>query len=81
LSIAWYQQSSRYCAKLGHNAGEMNRISALLFFSICAVVDFAFGCIKWHSVFAGVVATVCGLPLTVLLFLFFRGRSSDESPG
>jgi hypothetical protein len=46
----------------------------VLFFSVCAVVDFAFGCIKWHSVVAGIVAVVCGLPLTALLFLVFRER-------
>lgn len=61
--------------------GEMNRPTPLLFFSIGAVVDFAFGCIKWHSVFAGVAAMVCGLPLTILLFLFFRGGSNEDSPG
>src|SRR4051812_15059503 len=51
---------------LAHNAGDMNRPSPLLFFSICAVVDFAIGCIKWHSFIAGVVGIVCGLPLTAL---------------
>lgn len=60
--------------------GEMNRPTPLSFFSIGGVVDFAFGRIKWHSVFAGVVAIVCGLPLTALLFLFFRGGSSEDSP-
>ena len=58
---------------------EMNRPTPLLFFLIGAVVDFAFGCIKWHSVFAGFVSIVCGLPLTALLFLLFRGGSSDDS--
>lgn len=58
---------------------KMNRPTPLAFFSIGAVVDFAFGCIKWHSVFAGVVAIVCGLPLTALLFVFFRGGSSEDS--
>jgi hypothetical protein len=66
---------------LAHNAGDMNRPSPLLFFSICAVVDFAIGCIKWHSFIAGVVGIVCGLPLTALLFLFFWGRGTEESPG
>jgi hypothetical protein len=33
-----------------HNAGEMKRPTPLVFFSICAVVDFALGCIKGHSV-------------------------------
>jgi hypothetical protein len=60
---------------------KMKHPSALAFFSICALVDFAFGCIKWHSVVAGVVAIVCGLPLTALLFLGFRGRwnGTDDS--
>jgi hypothetical protein len=53
-------------------SGEMNRPSPLLFFSICAVVDFRFGYIKWHTVGAGVVAIVCGLPLSAFLFLGFR---------
>ncbi len=30
---------------------------AALFFSVCAVVDFAFGCIKWHSV--AIYCAVC----------------------
>ena len=64
---------------LEHNAGEMNRPTPLVFFSICAVVDFAFGWIKWHSLVAGVVAIVCGLPLTALLFVFFRSRSNEDS--
>jgi hypothetical protein len=53
---------------------KMKLPTAIIFFSICAVVDFAFGCVKWHSVVAGVVAIVCGLPLSVLLFLVFRAR-------
>ena len=64
-----------------HNAGEMNRPTPLAFFSICAVVDFVFGLVKWHSVVAGIVAIVCGLPLTGLLFLGFRAswRGNDDS--
>jgi hypothetical protein len=60
---------------------KMKHPTALVFFSICAVVDFAFGSIKWHSVVAGVVAIVCGLPLTALLFLVFRARwnGADDS--
>jgi hypothetical protein len=63
------------------NVVQMKRPTALVFFSICAVVDFAIGCIKWHSVVAGVVAIVCGLPLTVLLFLVFRalGTGTDDA--
>jgi len=59
----------------------MNRPTPLLFFSICAVVDFVFGCIKWHSVIAGVGAIVGGLPLTAFLFLVFRalGKANDDS--
>ena len=62
-----------------HNAREMNR--PLIFFSICAVVDFMFGCVKWHSVLAGVGAIVGGLPLTAVLFLVFKalGKSNDDS--
>jgi len=45
-----------------HNGGEMNRPSPLVFFSICAMVDFVFGLMKWHSILAGTVAIVCGLP-------------------
>ena len=60
---------------------RMKRPTTLVFFSICAVVDFAWGCIKWHSVVAGVVAIICGLPLTLLLFLVFRAlwKSTDDS--
>jgi hypothetical protein len=45
----------------------MNRPSPLVFLSICAVVDFVFGYIKWHTVAAGPVAVVGGLALTALL--------------
>ena len=60
---------------------SMKRPTALVFFSICAVVDFALGCIKWYSAVAGVVAIVCGLPLTLLFFLVFRARwtGTDDS--
>lgn len=60
---------------------KMKHPTALVFFSICAMVDFAIGCIKWHSVVAGVAAIVGGLPLTALLFLLFRARwnGSDDS--
>jgi hypothetical protein len=51
--------------------GAMNRRTPLAFVSIGAVADFAVGLVRWHSVLAGVVAVVCGLPLTVLLFLVF----------
>lgn len=61
-----------------HNAGEMKRLSPLLFFSICATVDFVWGRIKWHSVAAGLVAIVCGLPLTVVLYYLFRARMADD---
>jgi hypothetical protein len=61
-----------------HNGGEMNRPTPLVFFSICALVDFAVGYMKWHSVIAGIVAIVCGLPLTVLLFLGFRASWKDN---
>jgi hypothetical protein len=44
------------------------------FFSICAAVDFVLGCIKWHSVSAGLLAIVFGLPLNALLFLVLRRR-------
>lgn len=59
----------------------MNRPSPLIFFSICAAVDFAFGYVKWHTVGSGFVAVVCGLPLSALLFLGFKafGRGNDES--
>ncbi len=56
----------------------MNRPTSLVFFSICAVVDFVFGYVKWHSVIAGIVAIVCGLPLTALLFLGFRASWKDN---
>jgi hypothetical protein len=60
---------------------EMNRSSPLVFFSICAVVDFVFGYVKWHTLGSGVVAIFCGLPLTALLFLGFGvfGKGNDDS--
>jgi ABC-type Co2+ transport system permease subunit len=57
----------------------MKRLHPLPFFSICAVFDFVWGSIKWHSVTAGLVAIVGGLPLTaVLYFLFGALRSSND---
>jgi hypothetical protein len=56
--------------------GQMNPRTPLVFFSICAVVDFVFGLVKFHSVVGGIVAIVCGLPLTGLLFLILRASSS-----
>jgi hypothetical protein len=58
---------------------QINRRSPLLFFSICAVIDFAWGCIKWDSVTAGLVAIVGGLPLTAFLYFAFRtfGKGND----
>jgi hypothetical protein len=51
---------------------EMSRPSSLVFFSICAVVDFAFGYLKWHTLGSGVAAVFFGIPLTALLFFGFR---------
>jgi hypothetical protein len=62
-----------------HNAAEMSRPSAPVFFSIGAAVDFVFGLVKWHSIVAGIVGIVCGLPLTGLLYLSFRARKGDDN--
>jgi hypothetical protein len=62
--------------------GQMNPRTSLVFFSICGVVDFVFGLVKFHSVVGGIVAIVCGLRLTGLLFLIFRASSwkaNDDS--
>jgi hypothetical protein len=56
----------------------VNRLNPIAFFTVGAVVDFAFGWIKWHSVGAGVVAILCGLPLTALLFLAFRASGNGK---
>jgi hypothetical protein len=53
--------------------GEMNRRTPLAFFSICAVVDFVFGLVKWHSVVAGIVAIVLRLSVDGLAFSSLRG--------
>ena len=62
---------------------EMKRVTASVFFSVCAVVDFVFGCIRGHSIGSGIIAIFLGLPLTGLLFLVFRafGSSNDDSGG
>jgi len=59
----------------------MNRLSPLLFFSICAVIDFVWGSIKWHSVAAGIGAIIGGLPLTAVLYFLLGawGKSKDDS--
>ena len=64
-----------------HNAAEMSRPSVLVFFSIGAVVDFVFGLVRWHSIVAGIVGIVCGLPLTALLYLGFSAswKGDDDS--
>jgi hypothetical protein len=57
-------------------------LNAPLFFAICAVVDFVLGCVKWHSVAAGLVGIICGLPLTVLLYFLFKASGSgSDDPG
>jgi hypothetical protein len=60
---------------------DMNPRSPLIFFSICAVVDFVFGYAKWHTVLSGVGAIIGGLPLSVLLFFVLRAlwNVGDES--
>jgi hypothetical protein len=59
----------------------MNRLGPLVFFLICGVIDFVWGCIKWHSVSAGLVAIVAGLPLTAVLYFLFSafGKGNDDS--
>ena len=60
----------------------MNRPKALVFFSVGAAVDFAFGYFKWHSIGSGLVAIICGLPLTGFLFLCFGAFDSGrDDPG
>ena len=71
-----YVKRVEFCPELGIIFAEMNRPGALAFFSICAVVDFGLGYMKWHTFGAGIVAIFCGLPLTGLLFLCFRGNDS-----
>lgn len=65
-----------------HNAAEMSRPSGVVFFSFGAAVDFVFGLVKWHSIVTGIVAIICGLPLTGLLYLSFRTRwKADDHSG
>jgi hypothetical protein len=54
----------------------MSRPTPLVFFSICSVVDFVFGCMRWHSVYAGLGAILGGLPLTAVLFFVFGALSN-----
>jgi hypothetical protein len=58
---------SRYaCPRLSREGimrGQMNRSGAVLLLVACAVIDFAFGYFKWHTMDAAVTAVVCGLPL------------------
>jgi len=48
----------------------MNRLSPLLFFSICSVIDFVWGFVKWHLVGAGFVAIIGGLPSKFTRLIF-----------
>jgi len=74
-----------YLPRVEHNASVMNRRAPITFFSICAVVDFVIGLAKWHSVVAAIVAVVCGLPLTGLLFLIlgasWKGNGDSGESG
>ena len=69
--IACFDKYVEFRTEWSLNIREMNRPSPLIFFAICAVVDFVFGYIKWHTVGSGIVAIICGLPLTGFLFLCF----------
>lgn len=46
------------------------RPNGLVFFAICGMVDFIFGLVREHSVLAGVVFIICGLPLTAFFISF-----------
>jgi membrane associated rhomboid family serine protease len=73
---------SQKSVQVEHNAADMSRPSAAVFFSIGAAVDFVFGLVKWHSIVAGIVGIICGLPLTGLLYLSFKTRwKGDDDSG
>ena len=74
LLVQWpgFVKYVEFRTELSLNIREMNRPNPLIFFAICAVVDFVFGYIKWHTLGSGIVAIICGLPLTGFLFLCFR---------
>ena len=78
------QCSARFLAKhrdFTHNGHRMNRLSPMVFFALCAVFDFVWGYIKWHSAIAGLVAIVGGLPVTVFLFFVLRAFGNDDDSG
>jgi hypothetical protein len=50
----------------------MKRHGTLIFFAICAVIDFVFGWMRAHSVSAGIIRIVVGLPFNAVLMLIFR---------
>ena len=57
---------------------EMRGLSgrgAVIFFLICAAVDFVFGYWKQHSPTAGVVSIFAGFPLSLLLFFVLRATT------
>ena len=58
----------------------MKRPGPLVIFSIGAVVDFVFGYMNWHSIGAGLVAIIGGLPLTALLYLGLKSHDDSEIP-
>ena len=58
--------------------GQMNRLSALAFFAICAVVDFVCGCVKWRSVAAGLAAIVDGFAVDHSSLFCFQSISEGQ---
>ena len=85
LIFLLFPLESQRLRRVEHNAVEMSRASAVVFFSIGAVVDFVFGLVRWHSVVVGIVALVGGLPLTGLLFLIlgasWKGNGDSGAQG
>ena len=53
----------------------------VVFFALCAVGDFALGCLKGHSVDSGILGMILGLPSTALFFLVFRAFRKDDDSG
>jgi len=50
----------------------------LVVFALGAVVDFAWGYMKWHAILAGVVSIVLGVPVTALVWFPLKGAFSKS---
>ena len=60
------------------NGRAVTAKAILLIFVLCAVFDFVWGCVRGHSILAGVVGVVLGLFGTAVYCLLFGVFRKDK---